>query len=279
LPQLKIFVLEHPALWIDAIGNPVSLKQEFLSLNEKSRSWIKINERRGERQGIYRVMEMSKPNCLLAFFVSESSINEEHPSIEKILSDEGCLPENVKIPSPVPRASKTRIFFDFSEGVCYAFSEGVSSTDSVFRLLESLNEDIKLPYKRAKMFEWKNTLVTRITEIAPSEGFTPYKVVGDLETVRVVAIGDLSNNEVWKRIEGVIDPDAWRTLAYAKSGDNGPIVFGFTKTRRKVLSIPEMDPGISEEELFNRLLEMRRLIEKALGCDIRQYCFPQQVLL
>jgi hypothetical protein len=36
--------------------------------------------------------------------------------------------------------------------------------------------------------------------------------------------------------------------------------------------------GLSNEEMFEEILEMRRLVEKALGCDIRQYCFPEKIV-
>jgi len=50
------------------------------------------------------------------------------------------------------------------------------------------------------------------------------------------------------------------------------------RNRRKQLSMPYLG-DLSNEEMFQEILEMRKLIEKALGCDVRQYCFPEKIQL
>ena len=35
--------------------------------------------------------------------------------------------------------------------------------------------------------------------------------------------------------------------------------------------------NLSNDEMFEEILEMRKLVENALGCDIRQYCFPEKI--
>ena len=39
--------------------------------------------------------------------------------------------------------------------------------------------------------------------------------------------------------------------------------------------MPETEADLSTDELLERILEMRNLVEKALGCDVRKYCFPE----
>jgi len=69
----------------------------------------------------------------------------------------------------------------------------------------------------------------------------------------------------------------WKTLAYIKSTEKELTVFGLTRKRNKIISMPKIDPNISQEEILQKILKTRQLIEKALGCDIRQYCFPKPI--
>jgi hypothetical protein len=250
----------------------------MLDLQPQCSSWLNLNTDRGTRIGIYKVEILSKPNHVLVKFVAEVAISEEHKSVEKLLAEDGCLPEGIKIPAPVPRANKLFLFFDLSEGICYAYSPGMApEQESIFTLLERLQKDIGLPAKTAKIFEWKEELVTTVTEEARRRGFRPYEVMADLETVKVTAKGDLANNENWKKIEGAIDVGTWRTILYVRSTEQGVLVFGLTKKRSKQISMPEIKADLSPDELLERIMEVRALVEKALGCDVRQYCFPEPV--
>jgi len=279
MPQLKIICLAHPATWSNAVQSSSSIEQKMLALKPSSRSWVNLNAERGNRQGIYKIEMLEKQNCIFARFISESEINEDHPCLEKLLADDNCLPENVKIPTQVPSALKALLFFDINEGVCYVYAPGIApKIESVFETLESLEKDTGMPCKTAKVFEWEESIVTTVTEVARKEGFAPYKVWADLETVNITAEGDLDHNEKWKKMESAVELNTWRTVAYVKSSKSGMFVFGLTKRFKKGLSMPGIDPSLPVEELFNRILEMRHLMEKALGCDVRQYCFPQHVL-
>jgi hypothetical protein len=94
----------------------------------------------------------------------------------------------------------------------------------------------------------------------------------------VTAEGDLNKNEVWKRIEGAVELDRWQTIAYVRSSKTDVFIFGLTKRRSKNITMPQIEENLSKEKLLERILQMRKIIEKALGCDIRQYCFPERLL-
>jgi len=98
--------------------------------------------------------------------------------------------------------------------------------NTYFEILAKLEKDTSLLTKTAKIFEWEEELITTVTEEARREGFRPYRVRADLETVKVTAEGDLETNEDWKKIEGAIDLGAWKTVAYVRSGEQGMFIFG-----------------------------------------------------
>lgn len=278
MPQLKIICLAHPATWSDMARNVEHIQQRMLDLKPPCSSWLDLNVEMGGRMGIYKVESLARPNHVLMRFVAEADISEEHPSVEKLLAEDNCLPEGFEIPTPVPRALKSLLFFDLSEGICYAHAPGMApEMESIFELLDRLQKDTGLPTKTAKIFEWKEELITMVTEEARRGGFRPYKVRADLETVKVTAEGDLENNEDWKKIEGAIDLGTWKAIAYVRSGEHGMFIFGLTKRRSKQISMPEIEADLSTDELLERILEMRTLIERALGCEVRQYCFPEPI--
>jgi hypothetical protein len=278
LPQLKIICLSHPATWAEVSLSLDLIRNKFCGLTTGSDCWLDIKANRGSRLGIYKVEQLELLENILLRFVSEAEINEEHPSVEKLLAEDNCLPEDIEIPNPIPRASKSLLFFDLKEGICYVYAPGMAAeAESIFKILELLHRDTGLPMKTARIFEWKEELITTVTEVARSQGYRPYKVEADLDTVKVTAEGDLENNENWKRIEGAIDLGAWKTIAYVKSRDQGMFIFGLTRRRSKQINMPEIDADLSMDELFSRILELRTLVEKALGCDLRQYCFPEKV--
>ena len=87
-----------------------------------------------------------------------------------------------------------------------------------------------------------------------------------------------NNNEQWKKIEGAVELERWKTIAYVKSSDAGMFIFGLTRLRSRIIKMPYMEEDISMEDLLTRILQMRQIVEKSLGCDIRTYCFPEQIL-
>jgi len=127
------------------------------------------------------------------------------------------------------------------------------------------------------VFEWEEEIVATITDIAYEEGYEPFEVKADLETVEIIARGDLASNEKWRMIKESIDLGDWETVAYVRFRDDRPFIFGMTRKFNKQIKMPKFGE-LSNEELFEEIMGMRRMIEKALECDVRQYCFPEKSL-
>lgn len=279
MPQLKIIVLAHPAVWTDSVEDVKSIERKIANLIEKgakSKSWINIDGELGKREGIYKLGPL-KDSRYVAKIVYEREIKEEYQSVEEILREDNCLPEEYKVPTPVPTASKATLFFDLKEGICYVYTDTMSPPlETISSILIDFGADCGLQLSELRHFAWEEELVTTITKIAVDEGFNPYKVRADLETVKVTAEGIFSDNEDWERIRNSIDLGRWKTIAFVKSREGKHFVFGMSKQRRKQLTMPYLS-DLNNEELFEEILNMRRLIEKALGCDVRQYCFPEKI--
>jgi len=278
LPQLRIICLAHPAAWSYVARDLHTLEQKILALNPSSNIWLKLDAEKGKRRGIYKVEKLEGTNHIVLRFVAESEVKEDYKSLEQLLKEEGYLSMDVKTPTPVPLASKALLFLDLKQGVCYVFVPGrPPKIEFILEALCLLGRDTGIPSRNARLFEWKELHAVKIAEIARKEGFTPYKTRADLETVTITAVGDLEYNEKWKKVQRSLDLGEWKTLAYIKSTDKELIVFGLTKNRNKVISMPIMDRNISLKELLRMILKTRELIEKALNCDIRQYCFPEPI--
>ena len=219
---------------------------------------------------------MNKPNLILLYLVVESEIKKEFDSIEKIIANDNCLPKDIKIPYPPASASKTLLFFDLKEGLCYAFSpKKAPKIDSIYNFLNKLKLDTNLPLNKAKIFEWKEEIITNIIDLAYGKGFNPYKIKADLENVKVIAEGDFNNCEDWTKIESSIDLGKWQNIAYVRHEDL--FVFGLTKRLKKQILLPNISTDISMDELFEKILEIRGLLEQAIGCNIKNYCFPDPI--
>ena len=279
MPQLKVVCLAHPAEWSDKLSGIGDIKQKFLSLDQSSKSWVDLKGEIGTRMGVYKVEDLDKENCILVRIINERNVREDYSSVEEILSQEDCLPDGYEIPRAVPTASNAFLFFDLNEGVCYVYTDTTPPPQDVLaELLSLIGEDTVLSLNNFKIFEWEEQLITTVTDVALKEGFQSYKVLADLDTVKVSAVGDLIHNEKWDKVRDSLDSGEWKTIAYVKSRREGMFVFGMTKTRNKVITMPQTDTSFPIEELFERIKEMRRIVEKALGVDIRQYCFPDATL-
>lgn len=279
MPHVKIICLAHPAEWSNISHNIDNIYRKILRLNSSHQSWLNLNDKRGGRTGIYKVERMKKERCVSLRFIAEGDINEEYPSVEKILEEEDSLPDGVEVPTPIPSASKSLLFLDLNEGICYIYSPGKpSKINKYLDVLTKLEKDTGLPVKDARIFEWKENAINIITEEARRKGFQPYKVKMDLENVDLTAEGDLENNENWRRIEESIDTKKWKNIVYVKSSVKEMFVFGLTRYRRKQIFMPWIEINYSLDNIFEKILKTRDIIEKALGNEIRQYCFPEQLL-
>jgi len=41
--------------------------------------------------------------------------------------------------------------------------------------------------------------------------------------------------------------------------------------------MPYVGADLTMDNLLDRILEICRILERSLGCDIRQYCFPERI--
>lgn len=268
--------LAHPATWASSV-KPDEIRKKILSIKSDASCWVDLNEQTGKRAGIYKVGSLTKKGYAYALMVDESEVNEEHKSLEKILQEDGCLAENVEVPQPVPRASKAVLIFDFNGGLCYVYTPGTPTPEeSVLETMNKVGHDIVIPCRGAKVFEWNEKFAADMTDVARSRGFSPYRVRADLDTVKVTAEGDLMNNPDWKKLEESLESEKWNALAYVQSREEGMFVFGLTKKRRRTISLPvgeEADP----ERLLKTAIEIREMLERGLGQNIRQYLFPEPI--
>jgi len=277
MPQLKIIVLAHPAMWNTRVKDIRSLEKSFLSLNDNHKSWNDIRGERGERKGIYKVKKLNDHPVILAKFISDCSIKEDHPCMEKILRDEGCLSDDIEIPVHIPGSQQAQLYFDLQEGICYMYSQGQAPRkELVIETLLSLQDDLRIPTKNMSFFEWEVTLAVTVTEIARKKGYEPYTVRADLETVTVTAQGNLEDDEDWIKIRDAIDLDKWKNVAYVDSKADEVFIFGLSRKFRKRISIPYIKET-SSERIYSKILEVREIIEQALGENIRRVCFPEQI--
>ncbi|MBI4258116.1 MAG: hypothetical protein HY619_04100 [Thaumarchaeota archaeon] len=276
MPQLKVVCLAHPATWAGS-GNPEETQRKFLSLKPSSASWVNLKEQRGKRVGIYNVGSLTRKGFAYALMVDESEVNPEHKSLERILQEDGCLTDTVEVQQPVPRASKAVLVFDFADGLCYVYTPGTPTPEeSVVDVVRKVGRDIGIPCRGPKVFEWSEDFAVEMTDVARSRGFSPYRVRADLETVKVTAEGDLMNNPDWKKLEGALESDKWSALAYVRSKEEGMFVFGLTKKRRRTISLP-LGENFEPEQVLHTAIEMREMLERTLGQDIRQCLFPEPI--
>ena len=278
MPQIKIIILAHPVVWNTKIKDFRTLEKSFLSLNESSKSWVDIKGEYGERKGIYKIEKLNETTIMHAQFVSDGPVKDDYPCMEKILEQEGCLPEDVDIPIQVPRPLQSQLYFDLEQGICYMYSQGYAPRrESIVETLFSLQHDLGIPSENLRFFEWEETIVTTVTDVARRKGYVPYEVRANLENVLVTAIGDLENNDDWTKMRDTIDLDKWTTVAYVNSEGDEMFIFGLIRRNRKRISLPYIKE-MSAKELYSKILEMREIIEQSLGEDIRRYCFPEQLL-
>jgi len=277
LAQIKFICLADPILWEQNKTNNDSVFDNLKRLNRNSKSWFPYSQDRGRRIGIYKVDELNKKDVIMVRMVAEADVKEEFECAERILSQDNCLPNNIRIPNQIPKAKKAFLYLDLKEGLIYLFGRNSPDNESILSIIENLQKDTHLFLDEPVMFEWQQRFELQITEIARKEGYKAYKSEADLENVVVTATGDLDENEELKKIINLTGIGKWKTLAYRKSEKDKQSTFWISKSRRKQISL-ELD-FLQIEELFDKILEMRTMIEKAIECDIRRYCFPQSKII
>jgi hypothetical protein len=178
MPQIKIICLAHPGIWLNVADNLKQHMERAITMangHKKSSSWLDISKPAGSRQGIFYI-EALDDSKIFAKVAYEREVKEDYQSLEEILKEEGYLPKDARIPSPIPTASKAQLLFDLKEGICYVYTDTTPMpVETTTELLSCFGNDCSLPCQGLEIFEWEDQLVTTITNVAYDEGFQPYK--------------------------------------------------------------------------------------------------------
>ena len=278
LARFSILCLAHPAVWSNAAKKTPLIWDRILSLNERSNCWLELKDPPGQRFGLYAIEKLKKPDHVLLKVVSEVDIEEDYPSLERLLQEEGVISSDAHIPRPTPKAHGTSLFTNIAEGVCYAYSPGVTTSEETLGMIfKKIETDTGLPMRDPKVFQWKEEHAVTLTALARDRGFVPYKSTADLDDVHVTAEGNLaSQNSKWLAVDQALLGD-WNVLAFQQSRADGIFVFGMARRFKKSFSLP-LTGKISADEILENMLTLRTMIENSLGCDLRAYCFPQTTL-
>lgn len=177
-----------------------------------------------------------------------------------------------------PRASKTLLLIDVNDGICYAYSPGILSPIEVIEdYFACLREDTGISQILPRPFLIKESVIDKITIEAPKEGFLPYSSKGDLDSVEVVATGDLDSNSDWKRIQDSLSKNRWKTVAFRRMIGDSVEMFGLSKNRIREISLP-LSESLTSTQLVKRIIKIRDIIERAIASDLRQHAFPEAVI-
>src|SRR5215212_2849871 len=122
MSRLRIISLAHRATWSDVICQDALEKMS--SLKEGSSCWLNLNESHDRRSGIYKVSKLKRENYIAAHFVVDNEISDDYKCLEKILQEDGCLPDGRNVPIALPKATKIILILDLKKGLCYSFYPG-----------------------------------------------------------------------------------------------------------------------------------------------------------
>jgi hypothetical protein len=239
---------------------------------------LKLKDAPGQRFGLYAIEKLQKPDHVLMKVVSESDSEEDYPSLERLLQEEGVIPKDAHIPRPTPKAHGTLLFTNIAEGVCYAYSPGVITSEEILGMIfRQIETDTGLPTRDLKVFQWKEEHAAALTAQARDRGFAPYKSTADLDDVHVTAEGNLaSQNSKWMAVDQALLGD-WNVLAFQQNRADGIFIFGMARRFKKSFSLP-LTAKTPADEILENMLTLRSMIENSLGCDLRAYCYPQTTL-
>jgi hypothetical protein len=93
------------------------------SIKEGSSCWLNLKESPGSRSGIYKISKLKRENYIVAHFVVDNEISDDYKCLEKILQEDGCLPDGKDVPIALPKATNIIVIFDFKT-LCYSFYPG-----------------------------------------------------------------------------------------------------------------------------------------------------------
>ncbi|MBM3910158.1 MAG: hypothetical protein FJ356_00740 [Thaumarchaeota archaeon] len=273
MAQIRIVCFAHPKEWT-ILKEKNNIIDNLLGIKNTSSSWVKRNETKGKRNGIY-----SKPYTVVEKrfvsipFVWEKILKSSNQSIEMLLDN--VKPKN-NLSEPLVYAVTSKIIIDTTDGIGYVIdnSKDIQPFEKLEKFFKKLEKDTSILLSHSKLFAWDKNRVEDFTAIATEEGFTPYKIRGLTDLVKIVAEGDLINDEDWNRMQSALRNRNWTTVAFLHNHIENKFVFGLLKGRN-VISVKSDKTQTTDEIFLSRIIMIRRLFEKTLGMTLNQYCFSE----
>ena len=282
MSRLRIISLAHRATWSDVICQDAI--EKMCSLKERSSScWLSLNENpdsKKRRSGIYKISKLKRENYIVAHFVADNEISEDYKCLEKILQEDGCLPNGIDVPIAVPKATKIVLIFNLKKGLCYSFYPGaLLNFEIVQQCLSDLQKETEIPLKAARLFYYNKDFLEKITIVAKSLGYKPYLSKGDFDTVKITAEGDLDSNHDWKAYEESLnDNEKWTIIGYRRpTKDFNDLFRLYSKKKSSDIALPETEELAYDDALLERILNVESIFENAVGKEICDYCFPEPI--
>jgi hypothetical protein len=277
MSRLRIVSLAHRATWSDVICQDAL--EKMCSLKAGSSCWLDLKESPGTRSGIYKISKLKRENFIVAHFIVDNQISDDYKCLEKILQEDGCLPEGIGLPIAVPKATKIILFFDLKKGLCYSFYPGaLLNFEIVQQCLSDLQKDTGIPLKAARLFYYNKDILEKITIVAKSLGYKPYLSKGDFDTVKITAEGDLDSNHDWKAYEESInDNEKWTTIGYRRPTNHFDDLFRlYNRKKSSDIALPETEE-VGYDDLLERILNIQSIFENAVSKEICNCCFPEPI--
>jgi hypothetical protein len=247
--------------------------------------WLNLNEnpdgkRRRRRSGIYKISKLKRENYIVAHFIIDNEISEDYKCLEKILQEDGCLPDGIDVPTAIPKATKIILIFNLRKGLCYSFYPGaLLNFEIIQQCLSDLEKETRIPLKAARLFYYNRDILEKITIVAKSLGYKPYLSKGDFDTVKITAEGDLDSNYDWKAYEESLnDNEKWTVIGYRRSTNHFDDLFRlYNRKKSSDIALPETEELGYDDDLVDRILNIQLIFEKAVGKEICDYCFPEPI--
>ena len=284
MSRLRIISLAHRATWSDVICQDAIEKMYALEERSSTSScWLSLNENsdgKKRRSGIYKISKLKRENYIVTHFIIDNEISEDYKCLEKILQEDGCLPDGIDVPTAIPKATKIILIFNLKKGLCYSFYPGaLLNFEIIQQCLSDLEKETRIPLKAARLFYYNRDILEKITIVAKSLGYKPYLSKGDFDTVRITAEGDLDSNYDWKAYEESLnDNEKWTVIGYRRSTNHFDDLFRlYNRKKSSDIALPETEELGYDDDLVDRILNIQLIFEKAVGKEICDYCFPEPI--
>jgi hypothetical protein len=277
MSRLRIISLAHRASWSDVICQDAV--EKIYSLKEGSSCWLNLNESHDRRSGIYKISKLKRENYLVAHFLIDNEISDDYKCLEKILQEDGCLPDGIDVPISVPKATKIILIFDLEKGLCYSFYPGaLLNFEIIQQCLSDIEKGTGIPLKAARLFYYNRDILKKITTIANSLGYKPYLSKGDFDTVKITAEGDLDSNYDWKAYEESLnDDEKWKIVGYRRpTKDSNDLFRLYNRKKSSDIALPDTEE-LGYDDVLDRILSIQSIFEKAIGKEICDWCFPESI--